>query len=540
MWQASPATFFYCAKQVPTPMKRPRIFVSIASYRDSECPATISDLFAKARYPDRVFAGVLWQIVPELDMEFVGGKAPKGHLRTLLVHAGESRGVCWARSRILTELRKDEEYVLQIDSHMRFEAGWDERFISMLESCPSKKAILSSYPVDYTPPDILGSKRIPVLVAREFLDNKVVRLGSRILSYEDRPEVPSPSAFVGAGCIFAPATAFEEVPYDPYLYFIGEEISLAVRLWTAGWDLFTPNDVLLYHDYSSVRGRTRHWSDQRDWSVMNQRSYSRLSFLLSGIGCPEVEALRELDRFGLGKLRSLFDYQEYSGIDFQARVLGERALDGRFPMPASVETTARKSGLRHARQEQPAGQHDTRSGLASTAKQTRELRRSLPVLLDQFQVRSLLDAGCGDSDLIVSIADGLDLYIGVDLLEEVIRCNIERLAYRPMMTFCVADIARDKLPRCDAVLCREVLEYCTQSEQALILRNIARSGAKFLIAPFSATAGNSGDPAKVSPSLDLTADPHRLPMPEAVVADSAGKSLGLWSIGSWSGDHRTK
>ena len=41
------------------------IFVSIANYRDNETPHTVRDLYAKASYPERVFAGVLSQVVPE-------------------------------------------------------------------------------------------------------------------------------------------------------------------------------------------------------------------------------------------------------------------------------------------------------------------------------------------------------------------------------------------------------------------------------------------------------------------------------------------
>jgi hypothetical protein len=32
-----------------------------------ECPATLADLFAQADHPERVFAGVLWQVAPEDD-----------------------------------------------------------------------------------------------------------------------------------------------------------------------------------------------------------------------------------------------------------------------------------------------------------------------------------------------------------------------------------------------------------------------------------------------------------------------------------------
>ena len=38
--------------------RQPTIFVSVASYRDDECSATIANLFKKATFPHRVFVGV--------------------------------------------------------------------------------------------------------------------------------------------------------------------------------------------------------------------------------------------------------------------------------------------------------------------------------------------------------------------------------------------------------------------------------------------------------------------------------------------------
>jgi hypothetical protein len=38
---------------------RPTIFVAISSYRDAECAQTLSDLFRKAKYPDRLLVGLV-------------------------------------------------------------------------------------------------------------------------------------------------------------------------------------------------------------------------------------------------------------------------------------------------------------------------------------------------------------------------------------------------------------------------------------------------------------------------------------------------
>ena len=146
-----------------------RIFISIASYRDPETPATLRDLFAKAAHPERIFAGVLSQAVPgeDDDCMVLPGGIPADNMRGIQAHPRESMGACWARHRILTELRGDEEFVLQIDSHMRFVPGWDDHLLAMWALCNSSRAVLSTYPIPYTPPDTLGAPSFAILTAKK-------------------------------------------------------------------------------------------------------------------------------------------------------------------------------------------------------------------------------------------------------------------------------------------------------------------------------------------------------------------------------------
>ncbi len=128
----------------------------------------------------------------------------------------------------------------------------------------------------------------------------------------------------------------QEVPYDPHLYFLGEEISLAVRLWTHGWDLFNPNRVVAYHNYNQDTGRTRHWQDVQSWTALNQRSISRLRRLFGLVGEKASEHLLadssgdvfddDLGRYGLGLHRSLTEYEAASGLNFQRRTWRGNAL----------------------------------------------------------------------------------------------------------------------------------------------------------------------------------------------------------------------
>lgn len=58
-------------------MKSPKIFVQIPCYRETECQWTIKDLFEKAKYPERVFVGVCWQVIPEQDQDCFLFKYPR-------------------------------------------------------------------------------------------------------------------------------------------------------------------------------------------------------------------------------------------------------------------------------------------------------------------------------------------------------------------------------------------------------------------------------------------------------------------------------
>jgi hypothetical protein len=312
-----------------------RIFVSIANYRDSEAPHTLRDLFARAAHPERIFVGLFSQVVPGVDDDCLpaGGYAVD-QVRELRCDASESQGACWARHRILTELMADEDYVLQIDSHSRFMPGWDERFIAMLNGCPSPRALLTTYPARYVPPNRLGAPCTPMLVAQEFNKAGVLLVEGKVSLEQEFPPVPLPSAFLSGNCLFGPAAAFREVPYDPWLYFHGEEISMGVRLWTHGWDLFAPNDLLMYTDYSTDRGRPRHWDDQPGWDDLNLRSFFRLRQLFGIAESPDPEALREFERYGLGRVRSLADYEAFADVSFAQRHIGPRAKAGRFSLPA--------------------------------------------------------------------------------------------------------------------------------------------------------------------------------------------------------------
>ena len=94
------------------------------------------------------------------------------------------------------------------------------------------------------------------------------------------------------------------------------------------------------------------------------------------------------------------------------------------------------------------------SGPGSGAAATMMIRSSLPPLLRELQVRSLLDAPCGDFAWMQHVASSLDSYVGVDIVPRLIAENQERYASRAIR-FVRLDIVTDPLPGADAILCRD-------------------------------------------------------------------------------------
>lgn len=75
----------------------------------------------------------------------------------------------------------------------------------------------------------------------------------------------SPAPFIGAGFFFAHSSFLADVPFDPYVpwVFTGEEILESLRVWTWGYDIYSPTRNVLSHFY--VRKHT-----PKFWETVNR------------------------------------------------------------------------------------------------------------------------------------------------------------------------------------------------------------------------------------------------------------------------------
>ena len=124
---------------------------------------------------------------------------------------------------------------------------------------------------------------------------------------------------------------------------------------------------------------------------------------------------------------------------------------------------------------------ESSSGPGSRREWTRGLQRELPKLLARLGVSTLLDLGCGDFNWMREVDLGVDLYIGADVVFDVVLEN--RLRYgSARRRFVYRDLTRHPLPRADLVLCRDVLIHFPDEDLVPAMRAIVDTGARYLLA----------------------------------------------------------
>lgn len=311
------------------------IFVQIASYRDPQLPLTIADCLAKAARPERLVFGICWQRDPSerLD-EYIHDR----RFRVITIPYQESRGVCWARHQI-QRLYDGEEYTLQLDSHHRFTRHWDEKCVKMVKRLHEHDIalpLLTAYAPSFNPTNdpVERTREVWTIRFDGFTPGGSVSLRPAPIPADHWLAEPLSARFYSGHFAFTLGRFCVDVPHDPALYFHGEEISIAVRAFTHGYDLFHPHIIILWHEYAR-EGRRKHWEDHGDWHLADTRSHERLRALL-GIESPVEE--EHFGRFGLGSVRALRDYERYAGICFKQRGVERYTLDDR-PPPNPAEAT---------------------------------------------------------------------------------------------------------------------------------------------------------------------------------------------------------
>ena len=153
------------------------------------------------------------------------------------------------------------------------------------------------------------------------------------------------------------------------------------------------------------------------------------------------------------------------------------------------------------------------SGPGSTLEFTRLYRAFLQDFLAANQIRSVVDAGCGDWEFSQALDwAGID-YLGIDIVASVIEQNRQRYG-APNVRFAVADIVRDELPPADLLIVKDVLMHLPDADISRFLRQLQRYRHVLIVNDVDPVT-LSAEPSDTGPGgfrrIDLTRPPHSLP-----------------------------
>ena len=175
------------------------------------------------------------------------------------------------------------------------------------------------------------------------------------------------------------------------------------------------------------------------------------------------------------------------------------------------------------------------SGLGSEIKNTINIQNEIIKIINKYNIKTILDAPCGDFNWIKNILNDDLNYLGGDIVKDLIEKNLSEYK-KDNINFKQLDIISDDLPDADLLICRDCLIHLSFKSINLFFKNIKKSNIKLLLL----TSYKLKDPNKKIINLDipdgefreidLTEPPFNLPSPihEILDKDEQTKTSGYY------------
>ena len=177
------------------------------------------------------------------------------------------------------------------------------------------------------------------------------------------------------------------------------------------------------------------------------------------------------------------------------------------------------------------------SGEGSTIAKTIILRKRLAEAFGKLDIRSLVDAPCGDMNWMRHLDFQFDSYIGIDIVPAL----IERLRQDEKQSslsrhFQIGNITTDILPLADAILCRDCLVHLPFSEIKNARSLFENAGFRYLFVTTFPNRQTNDDCAVGSwRPLNMEAAPLNWGKPIMILSEDheppyEDKSIGVWRL----------
>jgi len=179
----------------------------------------------------------------------------------------------------------------------------------------------------------------------------------------------------------------------------------------------------------------------------------------------------------------------------------------------------------------------SRSGVGSDLITTKVIRKELPKLFEELNIKRILDAPCGDFNWMKELDLSNIEYTGMDIVEQVVKDNQEKYS-KPNIKFMNMDIIEDIILTVDIILCRDYLVHLTFEDILKVINNFKKSKSTYLM---TTTYPNLGHKNKeltgIWRPLNLERDPFNFPKANKYIIEEINdntlfheKTLALWCL----------
>lgn len=320
-----------------------RILIHLPAYREPELVPTIKSALENAEFPERLVFGICRQFNPEDGFDNVDEFRSDKRFKIKDIHYLEAKGLPYARAVINEELLEDEEFVVQLDSHHRFDKNWDSTLLKWYYTLKADgyNPLICGYLPYYNPFDDPAQRvQEPWLSeAASFYPHGTIFIRpTGIPNWKDLDK-PFPARFLSGHFAFGPNKWAKEVRHDPNIFFSGEELNLSVRSFTHGYDMFHPHRTIIWHaTMREERSGMLVWDDQSKrgesmWYTQQDIGRSRIRQLI-GV----EDGGHDLTGYELGTVRTVRDYEKYAGIHFKRKSFQKHTTMNLFPPNPQFDT----------------------------------------------------------------------------------------------------------------------------------------------------------------------------------------------------------
>jgi hypothetical protein len=177
------------------------------------------------------------------------------------------------------------------------------------------------------------------------------------------------------------------------------------------------------------------------------------------------------------------------------------------------------------------------SGRGSSLRTTASLRKLLPEIFrdESLNIKTFFDCPSGDWLWMQEVDLSSLQYFGGDITSLTIQKNTECFE-RSNVHFHVLDWSCSIPPPVDLLMVRDVLFHLATSVVLDVLRNINKSGAKYLLTTSfgnnmtTAAEDNYSPEALGYRNINLYAPPYNFPSPIMIAHEKGGRHMGLWKL----------